>query len=189
MNTTKDLFENEELINSLVEDIEEQVEDPEVFYSVWAVGYDKDDNVTDDDHLIGEFDNLDKAVACADGVQVNSIKPKHSDTAYFSIEVDTIVSCADGEDCVSMNVDTVYHREVRFDEQETGLDGDPIFAITEDSYEILEDNTIKIRKEVLVGFNINDEVNIYFLDDKDSDILRCRIMYDKDNYYFCELVL
>lgn len=189
MDTIKDLFENEELMDSLVEDLEEPTEDPEVFYSVWAIGYDKDYNFTDDDHLLGEFDNLDKAVTCADEVQVNSVKPLRSDTAYFSIEVDTFVSCADGEDCGSMNVDTVYHREVRVDEQEIGLDGDVIIAITDDKYEILEDNTIKIDKEVLVGFNVNDEVNIYFLDDKDSDILRCKLVSEKDNYYFCELVL
>ena len=190
--TIKNLLENEELMNSLVEDLEEPVEDSEVFYSVWAIGYDKDDNFTEDDYLLGEFDNLDKAVAFADNFNLREFLKEHSPksyTSYLSIEVDTTIGCASDEDSGTMNVDTVYHNEVSLVEEEIGLDGDVIIAITKDSYEILEDNTIKIRKETLSGFNINDEVNIYFLDDKDSDILRCKLVSEKDNYYFCELVL
>lgn len=192
MDTIKDLFENEELMNSLVEDLEEPVEDSEVFYSVWAIGYDRDDNFTDDNYLLGEFVSLEEATAFADRFNLREFLKEHSpksDTTYLSIEVDTTVGYADEEDCSTMTVETVYHNEFSLAEEELGLDGDLIIAITEGSYEILEDNTIKIRKEVLVGFNNNDEVNIYFLDDKDSDILRCKLVSEKDNYYFCELVL
>ena len=193
MDTAKDLFENEELMNSLVEDLEETVEDHEVFYSVWAIGYDKDYNFTEDDFLIGEFDSLDKAVACAEAftLETSENHPQRPDTSYISIEVDTVISCADGEDCGTMTVNTVYHREVSLTgepDKETGLDGDPIIAVTSNDCEILEDNTLKIRKEILSDFNKNDEVNIYFADDSDSDILRCKIVSDKDGYYFCELV-
>lgn len=193
MNTAKDLFENEELMNSLVEDIDESVEDQEVFYAVWAIGYDKNSNFTEDDFLIGEFDDLDKAVACAEAfnLETSENRPQRSDTAYLSIEVDTVVSYTDGDDCGTMNVDTVYHREVPLTgepDQEIGLDGNPIIAVTYNNCEILEDNTLKMRKEILSGFNKNDEVNIYFEDDSNSDILRCKIVADKDGYYFCELV-
>ena len=41
----KELFENEELMNNIVEDIEDIPEDSEVTYEVWALGYDKEDNI------------------------------------------------------------------------------------------------------------------------------------------------
>jgi hypothetical protein len=73
--------------------------------------------------------------------------------------------------------------------EEVGLDGDPIIAISASDYELLEDNTLKIKAEVLKEFNENDSVNIYFADDKDSDILECRIMSRDTEYCSCELVL
>ena len=89
MNKAKDLFENEELMNDLVEDLDDLPEDSEVFYAVWAIGYDKDDEFTEDDHLIGEFEALDDAIEKAESVTLEgeNIIAEYDATVYFSIEV------------------------------------------------------------------------------------------------------
>ena len=196
MNKAKDLFENEELMNDLVEDLDDLPEDSEVFYAVWAIGYDKEHEFTEDDHLIGEFEALDDAIEKAESVTLEgeNIIAEYEATAYFSIEVDTVVVDHNEEECSTASVDTVYHRELWLDGEygsieEVGLDGDPIIAISASDYELLEDNTLKIKAEVLKDFNENDSVNIYFTDDADSDILECRIMSKDTEYCNCELVL
>ena len=194
MNKAKDLFENEELMNDLVEDLDDLPEDSEVFYAVWAIGYNKEKEFTEDDHLIGEFDALDDAIEKAEAVTLEGENIIADDeTAYFSIDVDTVVVDHNEKDSTAY-VDTVYHRELWVDGEygsveEVGLDGDPIIAISACDYELLEDNTLKIKAEVLKDFNENDSVNIYFTDDKDSDILECRIMSRDTEYCNCELVL
>jgi hypothetical protein len=93
-----------------------------------------------------------------------------------------------------MNIGTIYKRDLWLDgeygsEEELGLDGEPIIALSASDYELLEDNTLKIRAELLNGFNKNDCVSIYFADDKDSDILTCKIVSNRNcDYYHCELV-
>ena len=62
----KELFENEELMENIVEDIDEIPEDSEVTYEVWALGYNREEDCTDAEYLIGEFENPDEAIACAD---------------------------------------------------------------------------------------------------------------------------
>ena len=117
MMTIKDLFENEELMNNIVEDIDDIPEDAEVLYSVWAVGYDSGDEPTNVEFLLGEFDNPDGAVAHAKQVtateMVNELGLVNmGDTAYFTIEVETVVGNPDDEDGGTMNIGTIYHREL-----------------------------------------------------------------------------
>ena len=120
MSTVKDLLENEELLENIVEDLEELSEDTEVFYSVWALGYDKNKEVTDDEVLVGEFTDPDAAVEYAEQVtleQVNELGFGDPDpkTVYFSIEVETVVGDPDDEDGGTMNIGTVYQRDLWID--------------------------------------------------------------------------
>ena len=115
----KELLENEELMNNIVEDIEEVPEDSEVTYEVWALGYAEDDTCTGSELLIGEFDDPDEAVECAknfDFVDFSGlINFEHEAeqffgrVARFSIEVETVVNdSVDG----SMNIGTVYRKDL-----------------------------------------------------------------------------
>ena len=118
--TIKDLYEDEELMDSLVEDIEDIPEDTEVFYTVFALGYTADDMCTDDEVLIGEFTDPDEAVKCAEAATLELIKEfgfgeMDEATAYFSIEVETVVADPDDEDGGTMNIGTIHRRDLWID--------------------------------------------------------------------------
>lgn len=120
MCTIKDLLANEELLENIVEDIEDIPEDTEVFYSVWALGHDKNNQLTDDEVLVGEFTDPDAAVEYAEKVtleQVNELGFGDPDPAsvYFSIEVETVIGDPDNEDGGTLNIGTVYTRDLWID--------------------------------------------------------------------------
>lgn len=123
MADVKELFDNEELVANIAEDIEELPEVSKVFYAVWAVGYDKNDDTTEDDHLIGEFDTLPEAITCADKVNLQDENIIAEDaTIYYSIEVDTFVTNPKDSDCCVAYMDTIYHRDIWID----GTEGEVI---------------------------------------------------------------
>ena len=210
MSTVKELFENEELMNNIVEDLDDIPEDTEVCYEVWALGYTADEDCTEDEVLIGEFTDPDEAVACAEKATIEQInelgfgKPDPT-TAYFSIEVETVIEDSDDEDGGTMNLGTVYSRELWIDgeygsEEETGLEDDeesdiedPIVAVCKDDYELLEDGTLKLSAKFMKGFNKNDYIRVQFIDEPDAARLPYRIVskviYADGDYYHCELAI
>lgn len=114
--TVKNLFENEELLNDIVEDIDEIPEDTEVFYTVWALGHNNNGDPTDSEYVIGEFDTPDEAIKCAKAFTFEDFeaefgKPLKND-AYLSIEVETVVADPDDEDGGTMNIGTIYYRDL-----------------------------------------------------------------------------
>lgn len=207
MSTIKDLYNNEELLNNIVEDIDDIPEDAEVLYAVWALGYNKDDDITDTEVLVGEFTNPDEAVACAENLTIKAIdelgyeKPD-PDTAYFSVEVETVVGDPDDEDGGTMNIGTIYKRDLWIDGEygsedclEEMLDElvevDPIIAITAEDYELLEDGALKVRCDLLKGFNKNDYLRLQFVGEPESvPVLTYKIMskviYEDGDYYHLE---
>jgi hypothetical protein len=207
MSTIKDLYNNEEFLNNIVEDIDDIPEDAEVLYAVWALGYNKDDDITDTEVLVGEFTNPDEAVACAENLTIKAIdelgyeKPDN-DTAYFSVEVETVVGDPDDEDGGTMNIGTAYQRNLWIDGEycsedclEEMLDElvevDPIIAITAEDYELLEDGALKVRCDLLKGFNKNDYLRLQFVGEPESvPVLTYKIMskviYEDGDYYHLE---
>jgi hypothetical protein len=206
----KELFENEELMESIVEDITDIPEDTEVTYEVWALGYDKNDNVTDAEMLIGEFANPDEAVACAEKLTLADIVfNDDSDDCelkvplgYISVEVETVVP--DEEDS-TMNVGTVYKRDLWLDGEygsedclevcldEAAEDLDPIVAITSDDYELLEDGTLKVSCGLLKDFNKNDCLRLQFVGEPESvPIITYKIIskveYKDGDYYHLDFM-
>ena len=109
----KELLENDELMESIVEDLDDLSEDSEVTYEVWALGYTADDECTDDEVCLGEFTDPDEAVACAEKVNLKQLREADPETAYFSIEVETVVE--DPEEEGTMNLGTVYSRVLWLD--------------------------------------------------------------------------
>jgi hypothetical protein len=203
MMTTKDLFDSEELMNSIVEDIDDIPEDAEVIYSVWALGHDSGDAVTDVEYLIGEFDNPDEAVERANKVttaeMLNEIGSTKSDgTAYFSIEVETVVGDPDDEDCGTMNIGTVYRRALWIDgeygsEEDAPDYGEDIITTCAGDYELLDDGTLKLSAKFMKGFNKNDIIRVQFIDENSTYPLPYKIMskveYADGDYYHCELMI
>lgn len=123
MSTVKDLFENEELMKNLTDDIEVIPEDSKVGYEVWAIGYDKNNHITDDEVLVGEFTDSGAAIGFAENVEYDLIREfgegePDPETVYFSIEVETVVEVTDEEEALNtgtFNIGTVYSRDLWID--------------------------------------------------------------------------
>lgn len=101
-----------------VEEIEDFEVNEEVTYLVCALGYDEDDECTDCEVYLKEFEDPDEAIVYAKTVDLAAIlqyaveqKADISETAYFSLEVETVVECEDPEDGTE-NIDTVYQRDI-----------------------------------------------------------------------------
>ena len=204
MSTVKDLFENEELMNNIVEDLDEIPEDSEVTYEVWALGYTCDEELTDAEILVGEFNDPDAAIACAEKVSFKSLREAGYDepdekAVYFSIEVETVVEDPEDEDGGTINIGTVYSRELWIDgeygSEEDALDfGDyEIVTTCAGDYELLDDGTLKLKAEFMKGFNKNDIIRIKFIDENDTYPLPYKIVskvvYADGDYFHCELMI
>lgn len=190
MSTVKDLFKNEELMNVLVEDIEDFPEEAEVRYAVWALGYDEDDEITDAEFLIGEFDDPDDAITCAGQLTFETLDKEFeipSYVAHFSIEVETVVEVLDDEDESFMNVGTIYRKELKAE----GQVSIPILVIRSDECAHTDDGKLKISCNLMRDFNKNDLVRLQFIDIPDSDLLIYKVIskveYADGDYYHCEL--
>lgn len=111
---------NNEVIkeNFDIEEIEDFEANEEITYLVCALGYGEDDEPTDCEVYLKEFQYPDEAITFAKEVDLTAIlqyaveqKADISDTAYFSLEVETVVECEDPEDGTE-NIDTVYQRDI-----------------------------------------------------------------------------
>ena len=203
---TKDLITNPEFVNNLAESLEDIPQDSSAKYTLWIIGLDEADEPTDE-LFIYEFDTLEEAIAKADTVDIKFISEQidssilyycdYTGISYFSVEVETVVPDPDGDSGDSMiSAGTVYHRDLFLEgdpEEEIGLNGEPIIALSSGDYEILDNNDFKIRKEVLKDYNKNDSVYVYCEDDSNSDILELKIIskvvYKDGDYYHCEMVI
>mgnify|MGYP007133140429 CR=1 FL=1 len=196
--TVKELFENEELMNNIVEDIEDIPEDSEVTYEVWALGYTCDEEMTDTEILVGEFNDPDAAIACAEKVSFKSLheagyEEPDEETVYFSIEVETVVEDPEDEDGGTMNIGTIYSRDLWIDgEYGSEDDVDPIVELKNTDYAVLEDGELKVSRKFLKDYNKNDYVNFRFVDEPESFVLRYKIIskviYEDGDYYHLDFI-
>ncbi len=192
----KDLLENEELMKSIVEDIEDIPEDSEVSYEVWALGCDDCGGSTETDFLIGEYDDPDKAIACAKKFNLETLKTDyekpHPDTYYFSIEVETVVEDPEDEDGSTMNIGTIYSRDLWIDgEYDSVEDTEPTIFIYNKDYELLEDGTLKVRRELLKDFNKNDRVKLCFIEEDSCSLtykIISKVEYADGDYYHLDFI-
>ena len=102
-------------------DIEELADfeaNEEVTYLVCALGYNEDDEPTDCEVYLEEFEDPAEAIAFAKTVDLAKIlqyaveqKADISETAYFNLEVETVVECEDPEDGTE-NIDTIWETQI-----------------------------------------------------------------------------
>ena len=104
-----------------IEEIEDFEVNEEVCYLVCALGYDEDDEPTDCEVYLKEFEDPAEAIAFAKGVDLETIlqygvdqAQTISETAYFSLEVETVVECEDPEDGTE-NIDTIWETQINID--------------------------------------------------------------------------
>ena len=187
--TIKEIMNNEELLENIVEDLEDFDENAEASYEVWTIGYDAEDCVTDVEVLVGEFTDLDEAINCAETLTADDVKERYEgnnfdDVAYFNIEIETVV---DNEDEDTVNIGTVYQRELWLGEED-----DVIVALNPSEYEVLKDNTLKVKREALLGFNKNDLVTVCLMGNELEAFplvykIISTVVYEDGDYYHCEL--
>jgi hypothetical protein len=198
----KELFENEELMNNIVEDLEDLPEDAEVRYEVWALGSDLEYEPTEDEYLIGEFDNPDEAIKCAEEFTKETFyteyeKPTNPDTFHISIEVETVVGDPEDEDGGTMNIGTVFQKTIYLTSHNDFIE--PIyFLMPHNDYEVLEDNTLKIKcKPLLADVNKNDIIKVAICDTPEAALhptvlkykVVSKVIYEDGDYYHCELLI
>lgn len=202
INTIKDLMSDEELMSHVTEDLEDFDLDSAVTYEVWAIGYDEGSAITDTDMLIGEFADPDKAIEKAKALTLadiihqaaeedNGMVPADN-VVYISIEVETVV---DDEEEGTMNVGTIYKRELWID-SEYGDEADipedaysEVVPVTSKDYRLLEDGSLEIDCEILKNFNKNDTVQIWFTDEDGKAILTYKIISKTTgNKFICEFI-
>jgi hypothetical protein len=110
---------NENTIENFdIEELEDFEANEEITYLVCALGYDENDELTDCEVYLDECELPDEAIAYAKTIDLTDILVNAaaqnvdiSKTAYFSLEVESVVECEDPEDGTE-NIDTVYQRDI-----------------------------------------------------------------------------
>ena len=190
----KELFENKELMNSIVEDIEDIPEDSEVSYCVWGICYDEDDDCIDS-YFIREFVDPDEAVEYAKGLTTEvfnaEYKKPDSNTVRLALEVETVVADPEDDNC-TMNVGTVYQRDLWIDgEYGSEEDAEPTIFIYSKDYELLKDGTLKVRRELLKDYNKNDCVKLCFAEEEPCALtykIVSKVEYADGDYYHLDFI-
>ena len=197
----KELFENEELMNNIVEDIEDIPEDAEVTYEVWALGYDEEDNITDVEFCLESFDTLDSALTYLKTLTLEDVIMNygtcHDDTTnedlvdveYFTLEIETVVNTSEDG---TTNLGTVYQRDLQIDGEYGYVeDAEPTIFIYSKDYEFLKDGTIKVRRELLKDYNKNDCVKLCFAEEEPCTLtykIISKVEYTDGDYYHLDFI-
>lgn len=201
--TVKEIMENEELAVHIAEDIEDFPEDTPVSYAVWAIGYANGSEVTDTDMFIKEFSDPDEAVEFAKKLTladiVHQAAEEHTEAeptenvSSISIEVETVIE--DTENDETMNIGTIYKRELWIDGEYGDEEDAPedeyseVVPVTAKDYRLLEDGSLEIDCDILKNFNKNDMVQIWFTDEDHKSILTYKIISKTTgNKFICEFI-
>lgn len=115
--TIKDLLNDQSLLNSIVEDLEDFPVESKVTYEVWALGYTKDGSPLDYCYRLGEFEDIESAVTFVNKVHLSFIRAKGpadlpKDISQFSLEVETTVEDPFGFPGDTVNIGTVYQKSI-----------------------------------------------------------------------------
>lgn len=198
MTNVKDLMNNEELMQYIIEDLEDFPEGSPVTYEVWALGYNHLDELTDSELLLATFEDPDKAVEYAKQITLADIIYKASeedtdieqadDIDYISVEVETVLSDPNDEFVGgTINVGSIYKKEISIYEDESDEE-DEIVSLHADDYTLLDDGTLEVRRSLLKNFNKNDQVKVMFIDEDNKPILTYKIISKIGNLFICEFI-
>jgi hypothetical protein len=109
---------NENIKDFDVEELEDFDTNEEVTYLVCALGYDENDELTDCEVYLEEFEDPAEAIAFANTVDLEKLlqyaaeqKADISETAYFNLEVETVVPF-DAPDEGTENIDTIWETQI-----------------------------------------------------------------------------
>lgn len=195
MTNVKELFENKELMDSIVDEIDDtSVESAKVKYEVWAVSYDSENNPTDEDIFIHAFENPHEALMFANKVDIETLASlgifisDNLEASYFTIDIASAVSVGNDFDGEYVIVGSTAVKELLLDKEEND-----VVAIEKEHYELLDDGVLKVRCDLLRGFNKNDLVKFQFVCEPQCSPITYKIVskveYKDGDYYHCDLVI
>ena len=95
-------------LEDILEDLEDFPDNTSVEYEVWALGYNDEDEATDDDVHLNSFENHEEAVEYAKNVTWALVAGHLAEesTVYVRVQVETVVEDPDDEG--TMNIGTIY---------------------------------------------------------------------------------
>lgn len=109
---------NENIKDLDLEELEDFEANEEITYIVCALGYNENDELSGCEVYLDECELPDEAIAYAKIIDLVDIlvnaaaqKADISETAYFSLEVETVVECEDPEDGTE-NIDTIWQTRI-----------------------------------------------------------------------------
>jgi hypothetical protein len=109
---------NENIKDLDLDELDDFEANEEVTYLVCALGYDENDDCTDCEVYLEEFEDPAEAIAFAKSVNLSTIikyaveqKQDISETAYFNLEVETVVPF-DAPDEGTENIDTIWEMQI-----------------------------------------------------------------------------
>jgi hypothetical protein len=101
-----------------IEELDDFEVNEEITYLVCALGYNENGELTDCEVYLEEFELPDEAIAFAKNVNLMKLlqyavaqNVDISETAYFSLEVETVVGCENPEDGTE-NIDTIWEARI-----------------------------------------------------------------------------
>lgn len=179
MTTSNNMFE--------IDEITALYEDSQVTYAVWAIGYNDNDEPTEAELLLASFDDPDTAIEFAEAVTladiINSddedfIQETDYSVEYIRVEVETVVSTSED----SMNVGTIFHRTISFEENVVDV------HVTADTYKLLDDGNIKIPCNIVGQVENNEIITVMFDDTPDKPVLTFKVLSSVNNFYICSFL-
>ena len=109
---------NENINEFDIEELEDFDPNEEVTYLVCALGYNEDDDCTDCEVYFEEFEDPAEAIAYAKTIDLEKLlqtaaeqKADISETAYFNLEVETVVPFDDLDEGTE-NIDTIWEMQI-----------------------------------------------------------------------------
>lgn len=189
------------IVKELIDEIDNISEETQVTYEVWGIGYDSEDCVTDAEFLFKTFDKPEDAVEYAKSLTFSDVVQLSAEdnpdleleyeVAYISIEVETVI---DDEDEGTMNVGTIFRKEIWVSEEETSEeetveDPDPIVKLSSKDYELDDEGNLIVSRELLKDYNKNDYVRFHFTDENESGTFSYKIISKTTaNKFICEFI-
>lgn len=144
-------------------------------YEVWALGYDRFDQLTSFEYLVGSFTNPDAAVDRAAALTILNLEKEIPDEIfYFSIEVETI---ADG-----LNAGTIYRGHLANTKPTVDL------WIKETDYELTEESNLKITGSKIKSLKAGYYINMNISGRPEAEPILLKVILKEDNFIICEFI-
>jgi hypothetical protein len=144
-------------------------------YEVWVLGYDRFDQLTAFEYLVGSFTNPDAAVDRARTLATTDLEKEVPDgVSYFSIEVETVAA--------GLPTGTIYKRHLENTKPTVDL------WINETDYELTEEGNLKITGSKIKSLKAGYYINISISGRPGAEPILLKVILREDNFIICEFI-